>query len=346
MRSLVSISAAQPGEVNEEFEAHLIRNLPVIVLSPHNRCNCRCMMCDIWRIQESRDITPGDLQPHLARFRELGVQWIVFSGGEPQLNPQWPELARVLRNEGIRITILTAGLLLEDEAATVAASVDDIIVSLDGPAEVHNRIRRVAGAFEKIAGGISAIREIRPEITIRARSTVQKANHHLLRETVKAAKELELNSISFLAVDASSSAFNRESGWPEKQQERVLLNAEEVERLDYEVEQLISEYGSELQSGFITEKPEKLRKMVRHFRAYLGSEPHIAPRCNAPWVSAVIETSGDVRPCFFHPSVGNIHRQSLPEILNGQEALRFRANVDIPNNPVCQKCVCSLYLAQ
>lgn len=346
MRSLVSISAAQPGEVNEEFEAHLIRNLPVIVLSPHNRCNCRCMMCDIWRIQESRDITPGDLQPHLARFRELGVQWIVFSGGEPQLNPQWPELARVLRNEGIRITILTAGLLLEDEAATVATSVDDIIVSLDGPAEVHNRIRRVAGAFEKIAGGISAIREIRPEITIRARSTVQKANHHLLRETVKAAKELELNSISFLAVDASSSAFNRESGWPEKQQERVLLNAEEVERLDYEVEQLISEYGSELQSGFITEKPEKLRKMVRHFRAYLGSEPHIAPRCNAPWVSAVIETSGDVRPCFFHPSVGNIHRQSLPEILNGQEALRFRANVDIPNNPVCQKCVCSLYLAQ
>lgn len=346
MRSLVSISAAQPGEVNEEFEAHLIRNLPVIVLSPHNRCNCRCMMCDIWRIQESRDITPGDLQPHLARFRELGVQWIVFSGGEPQLNPQWPELARVLRNEGIRITILTAGLLLEDEAATVATSVDDIIVSLDGPAEVHNRIRRVAGAFEKIAGGISAIREIRPEITIRARSTVQRANHHLLRETVKAAKELELNSISFLAVDASSSAFNRESGWPEKQQERVLLNAEEVERLDYEVEQLISEYGSELQSGFITEKPEKLRKMVRHFRAYLGSEPHIAPRCNAPWVSAVIETSGDVRPCFFHPSVGNIHRQSLPEILNGQEALRFRANVDIPNNPVCQKCVCSLYLAQ
>lgn len=346
MRSLVSISAAQPGEVNEEFEAHLIRNLPVIVLSPHNRCNCRCMMCDIWRIQESRDITPGDLQPHLARFRELGVQWIVFSGGEPQLNPQWPELARVLRNEGIRITILTAGLLLEDEAATVATSVDDIIVSLDGPAEVHNRIRRVAGAFEKIAGGISAIREIRPEITIRARSTVQRANHHLLRETVKAAKELELNSISFLAVDASSSAFNRESGWPEKQQERVLLNAEEVERLDYEVEQLISEYGSELQSGFITEKPEKLRKMVRHFRAHLGSEPHIAPRCNAPWVSAVIETSGDVRPCFFHPSVGNIHRQSLPEILNGQEALRFRANVDIPNNPVCQKCVCSLYLAQ
>jgi MoaA/NifB/PqqE/SkfB family radical SAM enzyme len=346
MSSLVSISAARPGEVNEEFEAHLIRSLPVIVLSPHNRCNCRCMMCDIWRIQESRNVTPEDLQPHISHFRELGVKWVVFSGGEPQLNPQWPELAGSLRNQGIRITILTAGLLLESEAATVAASVDDLIISLDGPAELHNRIRRVAGAYEKIAAGISAIREIRPEMPIRARCTVQKANHRSLRETVRTAKELGLNSISFLAVDASSSAFNRESGWPEKQQERVLLNAEEVEHLDYEVEQLICECSLELQSGFVTEKPEKLRKIVRHFRAYLGTEPHIAPRCNAPWVSAVIEASGDVRPCFFHPSIGNLHRQSLPEILNGQKGLQFRANLNIANDSTCQKCVCSLYLAR
>jgi len=344
MSSLISISAAQRGEVNEEFEAHLIRNLPVIVLSPHNRCNCRCMMCDIWRIQESRNVTPEDLQPHLSQFRKLGVKWVVFSGGEPQLNPQWSELAGSLRNQGIRVTILTAGLLLESEAAMVAASVDDIIVSLDGPAEVHNRIRRVAGAFEKIAAGISALRKIRPEIPIRARCTVQKANHLSLRETVQAAIGLGLNSISFLAVDASSGAFNRESGWPEKQQERVLLNGEEVEHLDYEVEHLICEYGLELQSGFVTEKPEKLRKIVRHFRAYLGTDRHVAPRCNAPWVSAVIEASGEVRPCFFHPSIGNIHRQELPEILNGEKALRFRASLDIANDPICRKCVCSLYL--
>jgi MoaA/NifB/PqqE/SkfB family radical SAM enzyme len=344
MSSLVSISDALPSEVNENLEAHVIRNLPVIVLSPHNRCNCRCMMCDIWRIQESRDITPEDLQPHVARFRDLGVKWIVFSGGETQLNRRWSELASLLRAEGIRITILTAGLLLESEAATVAASVDDIIVSLDGPPEVHNRIRRVPHAFEQIAAGISAIRKHRPEIIVRARCTVQKANHDSLRTTVQAAKQLELTSISFLAVDPSSEAFNRQNGWSEERQERVLLNVEEVERLDYEIEHLISEYGSEMQSGFITEKPEKLRKILRHFRACLGTERHVAPRCNAPWVSAVIEASGDVRPCFFHASIGNIHRQSLPDIINGSQALKFRANLDIASNPICQKCVCSLHL--
>jgi radical SAM protein with 4Fe4S-binding SPASM domain len=61
-------------------------------------------------------------------------------------------------------------------------------------------------------------------------------------------------------------------------------------------------------------------------------------------VSAVIEASGDVRPCFFHPVVGNINRGALPEILNGPEALRFRANLDVASNAICRKCVCSLYI--
>jgi hypothetical protein len=33
---------------------------------------------------------------------------------------------------------------------------------------------------------------------------------------------------------------------------------------------------------------------------------HVAPRCNAPWVSAVVETDGAVRPCFFQQAIGNL----------------------------------------
>jgi iron-sulfur cluster protein len=39
----------------------------------------------------------------------------------------------------------------------------------------------------------------------------------------------------------------------------------------------------------------------------------------------VIEASGDLRPCFFHPAVRNIHRQTFTDIINGPEALRFRS---------------------
>ncbi len=64
-------------------------------------------------------------------------------------------LCAILRSRKIRVTILSTGLLLERHAAAIAAHVDDVIVSLDGPREVHNRIRVCPGAFEKLAAGVS-----------------------------------------------------------------------------------------------------------------------------------------------------------------------------------------------
>jgi MoaA/NifB/PqqE/SkfB family radical SAM enzyme len=343
MSAVISISTPResPGS---DVAAHQIRCMPVVVISPHNQCNCRCVMCDIWRIRDPREITPAILERQLASFRDLGVRWVVFTGGEPQMNTQMSFLARMLRVEGIRVTMLTAGLLLESHAESIAANIDDVIVSLDGPPALHNSIRRVSGAFEKIAAGVAALRRFRPEIAIRARCTVQKANHRALRAVVQSAKEMGLNSISFLAADLTSDAFNRPQGWLPDRQERVALNADEVDALETEVEQLIGEHKHDPDSGFVVESAGKLRRIVLHFRAHLGQAQHVAPRCNAPWVSAVIEASGEVRPCFFHPSFGNIHNQSLHEIVNSPEALNFRANLDLATNPVCRRCVCSLHI--
>ena len=301
-------------------------------------------MCDIWRIREPEEVTKADLQQHIASFRELGVRWVVFSGGEPQMNSQFPYLAQMLRSEGIRVTILTAGLLLESQAEMIAASVDDVIVSLDGPSAVHNRIRRVPGAYEQMAAGVRMLRRARAGMMVRARCTVQKKNYHALRATIACARETGVDSISFLAADLTSSAFNRPEGWGQERQHQIALNAEEVEALNSEIERLISQCSAELNSGFIVETASKLRKIVRHFRAHLGQVPDVAPRCNAPWVSAVIEASGDVRPCFFHPAVGNIHRQAFTDIINGKESLQFRSGLDVASNDICKRCVCSLYL--
>src|SRR5579863_8009472 len=157
MNGLTSISlpfeSASPDPIR--LSTHQISGMPVVVISPHNQCNCRCVMCDIWRIREPREITPTDLEQQLASFRELGVRWIVFTGGEPQMNGQLSSLARIIRAEGIRVTMLTAGLLLESHAESIAATIDDVIVSLDGPPAVHDHIRRVPHAFERIAAGRS-----------------------------------------------------------------------------------------------------------------------------------------------------------------------------------------------
>src|ERR1700735_2521767 len=179
MSVIVPISMIRES-ADDRVAAHRIRSLPVLVISPHNQCNCRCVMCDIWRIREPQEITTAGLQQHLASFRELGVRWVVFSGGEPQMNSQLPSLAQMLRCEGIRVTILTAGLLLKSRAELIAASVDDVIVSLDGPSAVHDRIRRVPGAHEQMAMGVRALRQVRADMVVRARCTVQKANHQSL----------------------------------------------------------------------------------------------------------------------------------------------------------------------
>jgi len=166
----------------------------------------------------------------------------------------------------------------------------------------------------------------------------------MLRKIIQSAKEIGLTSISFLAADLTSTAFNRPERWLPDRVNRVALMPEEVDALAVEVEQLIEKHRTDLDSGFVAENPDKLRRIVQHFRAYLGRAEQVAPRCNAPWVSAVIESSGDVRPCFFHPVLGNIHHQALTDIVNGPEALHFRSTLDVAHNEVCKRCVCSLYV--
>jgi MoaA/NifB/PqqE/SkfB family radical SAM enzyme len=324
-------------------DAHTIRSLPVLVVHAHTSCNCRCIMCDIWKTREGKSFGVHDLEPHVASIRKLGVRWIAFSGGEPLLNPQLPLLCALLRKENIRFTLLTTGLLLQKCAADVAASFDDVIISLDGPPQVHDAIRRVDGAFALIATGIKAVRQHRRDLPITARTTIQKANHHRLRETVQAARQIHLDGISFLAADLTSTAFNRPLAWPVSRQDEIGLSTAEVDALDAEIEALIAETPCGTTDAFVAETPDKLRRIARHFRVHLGLQPAEAPMCNAPWVSAVIEVDGSVRPCFFHPPIGNLQEGTLESILNAPQARSFRENLVVQNDPICLRCVCSLH---
>jgi MoaA/NifB/PqqE/SkfB family radical SAM enzyme len=151
-----------------------------------------------------------------------------------------------------------------------------------------------------------------------------------------------LNGISFLAADLTSSAFNRPLIWPTSRQAEIGLSLSELGVLEDQIETLIRDSEEEFGAGFVAESPEKLRRIARHFRVHLGLESGESPVCNAPWTSAVIEADGEVRPCFFHPSIGNLRSASLEAILNGAKGLNFRRSLDITANAICRNCVCSL----
>jgi MoaA/NifB/PqqE/SkfB family radical SAM enzyme len=320
--------------------------LPILILNVHTHCNCRCIMCDIWKRETTDQVRAQDIERHRSSLENLGVRQVVLTGGEPLLHNDLAALCNFFRDQRIHLTLLTTGLLLHKRAEEVADLFDDIIVSLDGPQQVHDAIRRVNGAYNLIHKGIAAVRHRNPSIPITCRTTVQKANHLHLRRTVDAARALGLDSISFLAADLTSEAFNRPLVWPGEKQNQIGLTPEEVGALEEEIELLILEYAAAINRGYIVESAPKLRTIVRRFREHLGDLSPQAPICNAPWVSAVVEVDGSVRPCFFHRAIGNITTSTLEEVINGEAAMMFRESLDVDSNPTCRRCVCSLNYRQ
>lgn len=324
---------------------HRIHDLPILILMPHSRCNCRCVMCDIWKANtEKRELTAEDLRPHLASLKKLRVRWVVLSGGEALMHTNLWALCVMLRQLKIRITLLTTGLLLKKFAREVAESLDEVIVSLDGSRAVHNKIRNVPQAFEKMEEGIQAVRNLNPAFRITARCVLQRQNFHDLDGIIAAAKELQLDQLSFLTADVSTSAFNRAQPWAEERVDEVSLDKQETQAFEQTVETSIARHAHDFATRFIAESPTKMRKMVQYYKAINGLADFPEVRCNAPWVSAVLESDKSVAPCFFLPAYGSIGHQSFEDVVNAPRAIQMRRELRVSDNPTCQKCVCSLNL--
>ncbi|GAB4424750.1 MAG: hypothetical protein Kow0031_03900 [Anaerolineae bacterium] len=326
------------------LKSHKIYSLPIVTLMPHSGCNCRCVMCDIWQNGDTAQLGEDDVTALLGSLRALGTRWVVMSGGEALMNPGLFRLCDLLRAEGIKVTILSTGLLLARYAADIVARTDEVIVSLDGSEAVHNRIRRIPNAFHKLRDGARALHGLNPAFPVSGRCVIQRLNFEDWPNIIRAAKEIGLRQISFLPADVSSEAFNRPDRWPDSRAGDVAVPAADLPRLREVIEALIRDFAADIAAGFIAEPPDKLRRIHTTYAALCGLADFPPVRCNAPWVSAVVEADGAVRPCFFHPVIGNIRHSSLADLLNAPEAVAFRQALNMDTDPICLTCVCSLNL--
>ncbi|MBL7732402.1 MAG: radical SAM protein [Chitinophagaceae bacterium] len=323
-----------------------ITALPIVILMPHSACNCRCVMCDIWKDNANlKQLTEEDISGLLVSLRKLETKQVLMSGGEALLNPSFFRFCELLNQHGIRVSLLSTGLTLEKNAAAIVQHVHEVIISLDGDEATHNAIRNIPDAFAKTAEGIKAIKEIDPAFRVSARSVIHRLNYKKWPAIVEAAKALRLDHISFLPADVSSHAFNREVLWSDQRQQEILPTQEELTALDMITEKLLVNYRSEIENGFIAESAAKLKKIPAYYAAFYGLNEFPFKKCNAPWVSVVVEADGMVRPCFFHAAQGNIRESRLEEILNSDESIRFRKNLDVQTDATCVKCVCYLNLS-
>ena len=173
---------------------------------------------------------------------------------------------------------------------------------------------------------------------------IQRLNFRSWENIVVAARELNLDSISFLPADLSSEAFNRKEGWSSERKSEVLPEITDLPELRHIIEHMLIRFHADFEHRFIAESPKKISLIYDYYAACHGLCDFPYKKCNAPWVSTVIEADGTVRPCFFHAPFGNIRDNPLEEIINSPWAIGFRKKLDITRDETCRKCVCSLYL--
>lgn len=131
---------------------------PVVVWNTTRRCNLGCVHC---YSHSSDQIYSGEMDTSegmrlIDQLVEFGCPVVLFSGGEPLLRKDLPQLASYAVKSGLRAVISTNGTLITEKVAEELKNVglSYIGVSLDGGKCTNDKFRGVDGAFDRALDGI------------------------------------------------------------------------------------------------------------------------------------------------------------------------------------------------
>ncbi|MCX5725865.1 MAG: radical SAM protein [Candidatus Saganbacteria bacterium] len=127
------------------------------------KCNDTCEFCDVWKrsdISGIEEVPLETVKKNLADLKELGVVYIDFTGGEPLLRGDLPEILKYGKELGFYNTLTTNGILYKERSKEIKDSVDRLLFSLDAPdPEEHERIRGVY-SYEPVIESIKEARSL------------------------------------------------------------------------------------------------------------------------------------------------------------------------------------------
>lgn len=164
-----------------------------------NRCQARCAMCEIWKKPAGDELSLEEITSIFRNARRFS--WINLTGGEIFLRPDISNIMHAVIEESPDLYLMnfpTNGLLSEE----IVAAVDDILsitrlprlivtVSLDGPREVHDRIRGIPGIFDSAVATFQTLRRRRSRrFSVFFGYTLQEANISSFDDTLHAVKEV------------------------------------------------------------------------------------------------------------------------------------------------------------
>jgi len=142
------------------------------------RCNSRCVMCNIWQGSHEDELSTADWEPILADPFFGSVQGLSLTGGEPTLRQDLPQLAALLvkRLPSLRRMTLTTNALSPQRVVQQCEQLQAVCavhgihlyvgVSLDGIGPLHDEMRNVPGAFERVVTTLDGLQTRRLPVGI------------------------------------------------------------------------------------------------------------------------------------------------------------------------------------
>ena len=279
------------------------------------RCNYRCQYCNFWRQdQYPAEMSTEQWQRALTSLREfIGRYMIQFSGGEPFLHKGFVDIAAHCHAEGILWGVITNGsALTEGIAERIAAAAPlNIDISVDGATpQVHDLARGVPGSLARIGEGIGRLRRARDaakqHFAIRIKPTVHRGNYTTLPDIVRWAIDVGATTIDFAPVRP----------WTKEVDTLLWLDRDEhLARLMAVVDELeaMRKAGAPIETSV-----DRMRLWPNHFRHEVVL-PELAP-CRVGMRDFHIMPDGNVRTCWFYPTIGNLVTHSAREVWHGEFA--------------------------
>jgi 12,18-didecarboxysiroheme deacetylase len=195
--------ALRYGRSSAHLPSHLLQfskdKRPVVVWNVTRRCNLKCVHCyaQAKDIAFNNELSTRDGKKLIDDLAGFGVPVLLFSGGEPMVRPDLPELAGYAVQMGMRAVISTNGTLITREKARVLKDIglSYVGISLDGMEAVNDRFRGVKGAYTKALDGIRNCQEA--GIKVGLRFTINKANVAEIPKVFDLLEEMQIPRICF-----------------------------------------------------------------------------------------------------------------------------------------------------
>lgn len=251
-------------------------------------CNMNCDMCYVRLSREEMDrqgrMRTGDEWIEIGRqMQKAGVLFLLLTGGEPFLHPEFRRIYLELRNMGMILTINTNGTMINEELARFLGENKPrrVNITLYGASDkTYEDLCHFPGGFQKAMEGIRFLRDYGVDVKIGGSLT--KANQNEIESIIEIGEELDVP----VRIDTYMMPATRERSMPYNLQSRVAPE----KAADIRIQSLRREMGEELFAQYSQNVMENIKR----------DEQQISQRgmsCYAGKSSFTINWQGEMRPC-------------------------------------------------